>query len=169
VRKSREEVFMEMVRVLEQRSTCQRAKVAAIIVKEGRPVSVGYNGPASGVPECEECMGADCNRSVHAEMNAIAFAAKEGVSTNFTTLYCSMSPCINCAKIILNAGVRRIVYCEEYRLKEGINFLKENGVLIERCQEEGDECELHAGGKAGTIDTKITSEDCYYQILNHSD
>lgn len=132
-RVTRQEMFKEMVQLISQRSTCLRSKVGALIEKDGRVISIGYNGPASGFPEClpqtqfhrsNECLGAGCTRSIHAEMNAIAFAAKAGISVEDATMYCSMSPCINCAKLIINSGIKTVVYLEEYRDKAGIELLK---------------------------------------------
>ena len=130
---SRQEMFKEMLQAVEKRSTCLRSKVAAIIEKDGRVISIGYNGPASGFPECLpptenhlscECMGPSCTRSIHAETNAVAFAAKAGISIEGATLYCSMSPCINCAKLIINSGIKKVVYLEKYRDLEGVRLLK---------------------------------------------
>lgn len=130
---TREEMFKEMVRTVEKRSTCLRSRVAAILEKDGRVISIGYNGPASGFPACMprtqlhlscECMGPSCTRSIHAETNAIAFAAKAGISIEGATMYCSMSPCINCAKLIINSGIEEVVYLEEYRDRSGVELLK---------------------------------------------
>ena len=134
---TRQEMFKEMVTLISKRSTCLRSKVGALIEKDGRVISIGYNGPASGFPEClpqtqfhrsNECMGPGCTRSIHAEMNAIAFAAKAGISVEEATMYCSMSPCINCAKLIINSGIKTVVYLDEYRDKAGIELLKRAGV-----------------------------------------
>lgn len=139
MRISRDEVFKEMTEALAKRSVCKRKQVAALIVKEGRPISVGYNGPPSDHPHCESCLGSACDISIHAEMNAIAFAAKEGLAIDGCTLYCSMSPCINCAKIILNSGIKRVVYFEEYRLRDGVELL-EKYIKVEHMngRENGD-------------------------------
>ena len=126
----RDELYMEIVKLVAQRSTCLRKQVGAILVKEGRIITTAYNGPPSGFPHCDEssCLGTGCERSIHAEMNAIAFAAKHGVSIEGSTLYCTMSPCINCAKVILNSGIVRVVYFEEYRLIEGLELLKKGRI-----------------------------------------
>lgn len=130
---TRQEMFKEMVTLISKRSTCLRSKVGALIEKDGRVISIGYNGPASGFPEClsqteyhrsSECMGPGCTRSIHAEMNAIAFAAKAGISVEGATMYCSMSPCINCAKLIINSGIKTVIYLDEYRDKSGLELLK---------------------------------------------
>ena len=141
---SREEMFCGIIRVIEKRSTCLRSKVAALIEKDGRIISLGYNGPASGMPECTPaseiqrigwddydsttCLGKGCNRSIHAEQNAIAFAARAGIPIEGATLYCSMSPCINCAKLIINSGIREVVYLGEYRDTEGVELLKKANI-----------------------------------------
>lgn len=151
---SRDEMFMEICQTVAKRSTCLRSKVGALIVKEGRIISMGYNGPVSGAPECEAlpkigefstmkdflgfreshkntlCEGPGCTRSIHAEANAIIFAAKTGVSVNDCILYCSMSPCSNCAKLIVNAGITEVKYKEEYRESWGLKFLEKHGVKV---------------------------------------
>lgn len=139
MRITREEMFKEMLRTVEKRSSCLRSKVAAIIEKDGRVVSIGYNGPASGFRKCmpitpahrkDECMGPGCTRSIHAETNAVAFAAKAGISINGARMYCSMSPCINCAKLIVNSGIKELIYLEEYRDRSGIELLKQADVKV---------------------------------------
>lgn len=158
---SRDEMFSQIVQVVAQRSTCLRYQVGALIVRDGRIVSMGYNGPVSGRPECiklptfEElisspeyagrpafqvinelnndprlCEGPGCTRSLHAETNAIAFAAKAGVSVDGCTLYCSLSPCINCAKVIVNSGIKEVKFLEKYRNEDGIRFLQKSGITV---------------------------------------
>lgn len=160
---SREEMFSRITQVVAMRSTCHRSQVGALIVKDGRIISMGYNGSASGMPACvispgttiisigqkEElyhayhgdylCEGAGCNRSIHAEVNAIAFAAKAGVAVEGCTMYCSMSPCINCAKVIVNSGIKKLVYLEEYRDDSGIKFLRRMGIETKFLGEKGGE------------------------------
>ena len=76
------------------------------------------------------CQGAGCTRSLHAETNAIAFAARAGVSVEGCTMYCTMSPCINCAKVIVNSGIKKLVYMEEYRDTSGLDLLKSAGITV---------------------------------------
>lgn len=123
-RPSRDYIFMEVAKIIAQRSTCLRKKVGAVIVKDGRIVSCGYNGVPSGYPHCTECLGPGCDISVHAEMNAIAFAAKNGVKIDGSILYVTMAPCSHCAKVIINSGVSEVVCAEEYREKAvlGLNM-----------------------------------------------
>lgn len=134
---SRLKMFFDLLNVIEKRSTCDRKKVAAIIERDGRIISMGYAGAPAGLPHCIDvgCIideHGGCIRTVHAEANAIAFAAKNGISTDGATLYCTMSPCLNCAKLIINSGIKEVVYKEEYRNKDGINLLKEAGVKVGR-------------------------------------
>ena len=115
---------------------------------------MGYNGPVSGMPACSkpddlqqvliiagalepsgtECMGPGCTRSLHAETNAIAFAARAGVSVEGCTMYCSMSPCINCAKVIVNSGIKELKYLEEYRDTSGLELLRKAGITVEHVE-----------------------------------
>lgn len=124
MRPTRNDVFMEMSKSLEKRSICKRNKVGAMIVKDGRPISVGYNGPVSGEEHCVSCKGESCDKSVHAEANAIAFAAKNGMSTEGCTIYITLAPCINCAKLIVQAGIVKVIYERDYRLEEGLKYLE---------------------------------------------
>lgn len=153
---SREEMFSQICSVVAQRSTCLRSQVGALIVRDGRIISMGYNGPVSGMPACSkpggsqqvliiagvleptgtECMGPGCTRSLHAETNAIAFAARAGVSVEGCTMYCSMSPCINCAKVIVNSGIKELKYLEEYRDTSGLELLRKAGITVEQVRGE---------------------------------
>lgn len=107
--------FVGMVRIIGENSKCARKKVGAILVKGDRVISTGYNGLPSGSDDtiCKEgCQG--CDLTVHAEMNAILFAAKEGLSTQDTSLYVTWSPCLNCAKHIINAGITAVYFLNMY-------------------------------------------------------
>lgn len=127
---TRDEMFIDIIKVIAKRSTCQRANVGAIIVKEGRVISMGYNGPVAGQPECTKCMGKGCDISLHAETNAIAFAARSGTAVQGCTMYCTMAPCINCAKVIVNSGITELVYTDSYRDDSGLRLLQDCGVII---------------------------------------
>jgi dCMP deaminase len=132
-RPSRTEWLMRLATIISTRGTCNRAQVGAIIVREGRTISTGYVGAPSGLPHCVAAgdeIGPDggCTRTVHAEANAIAFAARFGTSTEDAELYCTHSPCVNCAKLIINAGIRRVVYEHEYRDQSGLALLEAAGV-----------------------------------------
>ena len=134
---------MEIASVVAKRSTCLRQHVGAVIVKDKRILATGYNGAPSGLPHCEEvgCLRdrmsvpsgerQELCRGVHAEQNAIIQAAKFGISVDGGTLYSTHCPCITCAKIIINAGIKRVVYGKEYADKNGLKLLEEAGVEIE--------------------------------------
>lgn len=136
---SRDETFMEIAEILAKRSTCQRLQVGALVVLTGRIVSCGYNGPVSGAPECSTpegggCLGPGCNRSIHAELNSILFAARAGISVEGATLYCTLSPCLKCAQAIINSGIKRVVFRDWYRDHSGAEFLQVNMVRVEQLQ-----------------------------------
>ena len=120
---SRDELFMGMVELLEKRSICNRAKVGAVVVLNNRPISIGYNGPPSGVDVCCQVGDKECLHTIHAEMNAIAWAARLGVSLNGSEMYVSMSPCLACAKVIINSGIRKVYYRDPYRDLSGVQYL----------------------------------------------
>lgn len=125
-RPSNDEYFMEMAQLVSSRSTCLRRKVGAVIVKEKRVLSTGYNGSPKGTKHCEElgCIRVKMNvpsgtrhelcRGVHAEQNAVTQAAYVGVSVDGATIYTTTYPCSMCAKILINAGIKEIVYSEGY-------------------------------------------------------
>jgi len=112
--------------------TCNRLQVGAVIAIDGRVVSSGYNGAPSHLPHCgDECYsgGPPCKRAVHAEANAIAFAAKYGIATNGATMVSTDSPCLDCARLIINAGIREVFYSREYRDTKPLEELQRAGVL----------------------------------------
>lgn len=132
------------------RSTCQRLRVGAVLAKDGRTISTGYNGAPSRLPHCNEdnCKSQpQCKRTVHAEMNAILFAARYGISTEGAELYTTHSPCIDCAKAIINAGIKKVYYVEEYRSRDGIELLELAGIEVYRISinENGGEQWCHNG------------------------
>jgi dCMP deaminase len=137
---SRLKMYSQILRTVAQRSTCSKPN-AALLVKESRIISMGYNGSPKDQPHCLEAgciQGPDggCIRTIHAEQNAIAFAAKHGISTDGATLYTTSSPCYSCAKLIINSGVIEVIYLDLYRDTEGIDLLTESGITI---RQEGDE------------------------------
>ncbi len=141
IRMSRDEMFVEIVKTVAKRCTCIRpidlaGQVGAILVQEGRVISMGYAGSPKGMPHCLDvgCIMQDgaCVRTIHAEANAIAFAAKTGTPTNGSTMYCTLGPCLNCAKLIINSGIREVVYINDYRTSEGIELLKIAGIKVRK-------------------------------------
>ncbi len=133
---------MELALVVAKRSTCLRQKVGAIIVKDKRILATGYNGAPSGMAHCLDigCLREKMKipsgerqelcRGLHAEQNAIIQAAKFGISIEGATMYTTHCPCITCAKMIINAGINKVVYGKEYADKRGLDLLKEAGIEV---------------------------------------
>lgn len=136
IRPTWDEYFMEIARQVAQRSTCPRASVGAVIIRERRILTTGYNGAPEGLLHCLEagCIIEDdhCQRSLHAEQNAIIQAALHGVSIAGGTTYITHQPCNTCAKMIINAGLKRVIYAGEYPDQLARNFLAEAGVELVR-------------------------------------
>ena len=148
MRKSWDEYFMEIAEIVKTRSTCLRRQVGAVIVKDNRIITTGYNGAPSGLRHCTDIGGCERERlhipsgqrhelcrALHAEQNAIIQAAKLGVNIDGSTLYCTHQPCILCAKMIVNAGIVRVVYHSGYPDEFALDIFKEAGVLVERYSE----------------------------------
>lgn len=123
------QVLLEAAETFAQRSTCSRLNVGAVIAKDSRIISTGYNGVPAGLPHCEhDGTEESCGKAVHAEANAIAFAARNGISTEGATLYVTHSPCLDCAKLIINAGISTVYYRTPYRTQDGIELLSKVGI-----------------------------------------
>ncbi|MBR4685321.1 MAG: cytidine/deoxycytidylate deaminase family protein [Candidatus Methanomethylophilaceae archaeon] len=147
-RPSNDEYFMEMAELVSSRSTCLRRRVGAVIVKEKRVLSTGYNGSPKGTKHCEElgCIRVKMNvpsgtrhelcRGVHAEQNAVTQAAYFGVSVDGATIYTTTYPCSMCAKILINAGIKEIVYSEGYADDLSKDLLGEAGIKIREYKPE---------------------------------
>ena len=134
--------FMKIAAAVSERSTCDRACVGCVLVLDKRILTTGFNGSPSGQPHCDEAghlmVDGHCVRTIHAETNAIIQAALHGVSTRGATCYVTHFPCINCTKVLINAGIVRLVFSNNYRLDENsMNFL--NTARIEICQMEVDQ------------------------------
>jgi dCMP deaminase len=133
--------FMKIAHVVALRSTCDRAFVGAVMVLDKRILTTGFNGSPAGLPHCDETghlmVDGHCVRTIHAEANAIIQAALHGVSTRGATCYVTHFPCIQCAKMLINAGVVRIVYDQEYRIDENtLEFLRLAEVELFRVEGE---------------------------------
>ena len=146
--------FMELTETIATWSSCYQSNrhVGAVIVKDKRVLSTGYNGAPVGVKSCEEkgeCLRKKLNIpsgtkhelcfAVHAEQNAIAQAAKLGINIEGATLYCTHQPCVICAKIIINAGISRVVYKEGYPDEFSLQLFEEANIQVERYSEICDE------------------------------
>jgi dCMP deaminase len=135
-----DEYFMGIARLVATRSTCLRRQVGAVIVKHGNVLSTGYNGTPAGITHCSEtgCLREKLKvpsgerhelcRGLHAEQNAIIQAAKHGVNISEATLYCSNFPCVICAKMLINAGVKQVIYLSGYPDELGKEMLEEAGI-----------------------------------------
>jgi dCMP deaminase len=125
--------YIEMAAVWARNSYCKRRQVGALLVKDRMIISDGYNGtPAGFENNCEDADGVTRPYVLHAEANAITKVAKSGNSSSGATLYVTAAPCLECAKLIIQAGVRRVVYRDEYRLTDGIDLLRTAGVEVEQ-------------------------------------
>ena len=128
-----DERYLEMAEVWARNSYCKRRQVGAILVKDRMIISDGYNGTPSGFEnQCEDENGVTKPYVLHAEANAITKVAKSGNNSLGATLFVTASPCLECAKLIIQAGIQRVVYKDEYRLTDGIDLLKRAGVEVEK-------------------------------------
>ena len=150
-RPDRSEYYMAIANLASLRSTCLSRHVGAVIVKNDNPISFGYNGPAKGVAHCEDVGG--CHRKMipgyasgkylefcpasHAEQNAIAFAAKHGISTQGATIYVNTFPCKDCMNSIINSGITKVVYDSIHDAKLSYEIAKEAGIEIEKYEGKG--------------------------------
>jgi len=145
IRPTLDQYFMEIATVVAKRSTCLRNQVGALFVKNKRILSTGYNGAPAGLDHCDLVGCARENvasgthhelcRAVHAEQNAIIQAALHGISIEGATLYCTHQPCILCAKMMINARVRKVVYRQSYPDGAALEFLRQARIEVVRMQE----------------------------------
>lgn len=153
MRISRDDMLREIAQVVAKRSTCSRARVGVVIARDGRPLVTGYNGAPAGMPHCshhctcfldeparheliitydahlENCNSQKpCDVSVHAEANAISFAARWGINLEGSELFTTLVPCLACAQLIINSGVTKIFFDAEYRDGRGLSLLQNAGI-----------------------------------------
>lgn len=136
---------MDLAVSLAKRSHCVKAQVGAVLTNETRIISIGYNGPPAGTHNCDEDFGqtgcprdskGSCSLALHAEQNAILYAAKNGAKVEDSTLYVTLSPCIACARVIYSMKIRKVVYLDSYAKykgipsDEGVDFLRQFGVEV---------------------------------------
>jgi len=145
-----DEYFMKITEAVAKRSTCDRGRMGCVIARNKQILVTGYAGAPSGLPHCDEVghqmktitnedgtVSKHCMRTTHAEQNAICQAAKIGVSINGSTLYCKMTPCSTCAKMIINAGIKRVVCKKKYHAgKETEEMFKTVGIKLEFMNNE---------------------------------
>jgi len=153
VRPTVDETLMRIAQMWEQRSTCSRNHVGVVIAKDGRTLGSGYNGAPAGMPHCEHQviefspnlrsalgqqmagkvgMSNGCRVSIHAEANALAYCARNGVSVEGGTIYTTLSPCYACSQLVIAAGLVRVMYGRAYRDVEGIQLLNQAGITVEK-------------------------------------
>lgn len=123
--------YLRMARIWSENSYCRRRKVGALIVKDKMIISDGYNGTPSGFPNiCEDNSDVTLPYVLHAEANAITKVARSNNSSEGSTLYVTASPCMECSKLIIQSGIRRVVFSELYRITDGIDLLKRAGIDV---------------------------------------
>ena len=123
--------YLEMARIWAKNSYCTRRQVGALVVKNNMIISDGYNGTPSGFENvCEDDNGVTKHYVLHAEANAITKLARSSNNSDGATIYITASPCIECAKLIIQAGIKRVVYGEKYRLMDGIELLERAGIEV---------------------------------------
>lgn len=142
-----DEIYMDLAVSLAQKSHCVKAQVGAVLTKDTRIISLGYNGPPAGTHNCDEewpehgCprdSKGSCSLALHAEQNTILYAAKNNVSMEGSTLYVTLSPCIACARVIYSVGIRKVFFKDSYAeykkipSDEGVDFLTKFGVEVVR-------------------------------------
>lgn len=124
--------YLRMAKIWAENSYCTRRKVGAIVVKDNMIISDGFNGTPSGFPNiCEDDNNVTHPYVLHAEANAITKLARSSNNSDGATLYVTASPCIECAKLIIQAGIRRVIYGEGYRLSDGLELLRKAGIEVE--------------------------------------
>jgi dCMP deaminase len=129
--------YLKMAMIWAQNSYCKRRKVGALIVKDKMIISDGYNGTPSGFENiCEDENNNTKPYVLHAEANAITKVAKSGNSSDGATLYVTSSPCLECSKLIIQAGIKRVVFTESYRLEDGIKLLKRANIEVKQVELE---------------------------------
>lgn len=142
IRPDWDQYFMEIAEIAKKRSTCLRRQVGAVIVKDNRILSTGYNGAPKGLKHCQEtgCLRSSLSvpsgerhelcRGLHAEQNAIIQAAVFGTAIEGAAIYTTLSPCVLCTKMIINAGIKRIILREDYNDPLSISMLEESGIEV---------------------------------------
>ena len=138
IRPNRDDYYKALLDVVATRGTCLRAKQGALITREHRVIVTQYNGALAGQAHCTPLtcnQDTPCKSSVHAEEGAIIFAAKKGIPLEGTTMWCTTLPCPTCARLIVQAGIKELIYTKNYRLAEGLNILTQSGVTVRKYGE----------------------------------
>lgn len=132
-----DQYFIQIAHVVAERSTCDRAHVGCVLVRDKQILTTGYNGSCKGLEHCDDAghllIDGGCQRTIHAEINAIIQAARHGVSTEGAQAFITHFPCLSCAKALINAGITRIVYTNDYRrIAHAATFLMQARVIVEQ-------------------------------------
>ncbi len=146
-----DEIYMELAANLAKRSHCIKRHVGAVLTKDTRIISIGYNGPPAGTHNCDEefpetgCATdskGSCSLAIHAEQNAILYAVKNNATVSGSTLYVTLSPCLACSRIIYSMGIEKVIYLKSYAeykglpIDEGVEFLEKFGVATEKYSDD---------------------------------
>lgn len=132
---TRTELNFSIIALIRKRATCRRAQVGALLTKKNRIICTGYNGPEKGHLHCIEAncnLEESCKIAIHAEANVILFCKRNNIRTKNTRLWCSTAPCINCAKMIVEAGIKEVNYYIDYRESKGIELLLSFGIKVNK-------------------------------------
>lgn len=138
LRPSIHSVLLETAVAFSTRSTCSRLHVGSVIARDGRIISTGYNGAPHGMPHCEHPgplrahLETPCEQAVHAEANAICFAAKHGLGVEGAAIYCTHAPCLRCSTMLVNSGIQWVYYINEFRDMAGIALLRSAGIVVNK-------------------------------------
>jgi len=146
-----DDIFMNLAIQLAQRSHCVKKQVGAVLTKDTRIISMGYNGPPAGTYNCDEMwpktgcarnIGGSCLLAIHAEQNAIMYALMNHASVDGSILYTTLSPCLSCARMIFSVGIKKVIYKDSYAsykcldYEEGLTFLGEFGIVVEQYEKQ---------------------------------
>lgn len=134
-RPSIDQSMLDTAEVWSRRSTCSRLSVGAVLARDGRVLSCGYNGAPAGLDHCQHEDDESCKVSVHAEANALISAGRFGASTDGATLYLTHAPCLACSGLLINAGIKMVVYAKPYRNTDGILNLTDAGIEVHQTAE----------------------------------
>lgn len=147
-----DDIFMQLAENLALRSHCIKRQVGAVLTKDTRIISIGYNGPPAGTHNCDlewpevgcpKDSKGSCSLALHAEQNAIIFASNNGSQLKGSTLYVTLSPCLSCARHIFSVGIEKVIYLHSYaeykglEQDEGVEFLRKFGVIVEKYKDSG--------------------------------
>lgn len=147
--------YLRMARIWAENSYCKRRQVGALVVKDKMIISDGYNGTPSGFENVCEDNSVTKPYVLHAEANAITKLARSSNNSEGSTLYVTASPCIECSKLIIQSGIKRVVYAEKYRLTDGIDLLKRAGVKVEYMNPD----EMGSSSEESTSKVESSEED----------